>query len=146
MQKGAKKCKRKISQEKRRRQICNLRPLKSDSRTVNRILGKSNEILEFSRINRVAKEREEFGRTQMPVKGPLRKGFQEGAVALPRNYGYRPDIPFHCLPVRPISLSNIRIKPFCHQQKPVLPLHTQRYRIGGMEKPFIICGYSKLVK
>ena len=94
----------------------------------------------------VAKEREEFGRTQMPVKGPLRKRFQESAVALPRNYGYGPDIPFHCLPVRLISLGNIRIKPFCHQQKPVLPLHTQRYRIGGMEKTFIICGYSKLVK
>ena len=28
--------KRKISQEKRRRQICNLRPLKSDGRTVNK--------------------------------------------------------------------------------------------------------------
>ena len=41
---------------------------------------------------------------------------------------------------------NIRIKSFCHQQKSVPLLHAQRHCVGGMEKNFIMRGYSKLVK
>lgn len=91
-------------------------------------------------------KREKFSGTRPPLKGPLRRRFKQRPAAFPGNRRYDSDIPFNGFPVGVVFLGYIRIKPFCHQQKPVLLLHAQRHRVSSLEKTFMIWQYSELVE
>ena len=96
------------------------------------------QALKFVRADCMEKYSKKFSGTQAPVKVSMGKRFQQGEIVLPGNSRYSSNISFHRLPVRPILPGDIGIQPLCHQQKPVLLFHAQRYCISGMEKSFVI--------